>query len=154
MRTNQFTIKLKYLLIFALFLTFQNIISQNIEDKVVSALSDTTIEIRGKLQMENEKFRFDYHDLYQKDSQAKFLQEKGYHGGGPSWLGIIYGAFKMCDSDLIDNIEMKVEVTGITFWSAKKEELDKIGRVVSVLKSDETILLEAIEYAKEYDMML
>ena len=154
MQTKKTIRKITYFLIFTVLLSFQTITAQTLEEKVSKALTDTSIKTRGKLQKESTKFRFDYHDVYQNDSQAKYLQSNGFHGGGPSWLGIIYGAFKMGNSDLIDTIEMKVEVTGITFWSDSKEELDMIGRVIAVIKSDEKVLLESIEYAKEYEMML
>ncbi len=123
-------------------------------DKLINALTDTSIKVIGKLQEANGgKFKYDFHDAYRDDSSAKQLQAEGYHGGGPSWLGIIYGAFKICDSDLIDTIEMEIEVTGVRFWSTNKEDLDQIGRIVSVIKSDEAILKECVNKAVLLDVM-
>ncbi|AUC15285.1 hypothetical protein BTO06_09100 [Tenacibaculum sp. SZ-18] len=135
---------------FTLF-SFQNSFSQ--VEKIQTAISDTSVKFQGKLQQEAGKFRYDYHDVYQENSLAKDLQASGYHGGGPSWLGIIYGAFKLCDNNLIDNVEMKVEVTGVTFWSASKEDLEKIGRVVASIKGDDAILQLAIDKATELGIM-
>lgn len=149
MQTNRFLFK-SICVIIALF-SFQVIFSQ--AEKLKGAITDTSMAIQGKLQAEEGKYRYDYHDIYQKDSLAKDLQASGYHGGGPSWLGIIYGAFKICESDLIDSLEMKVEVTGVTFWSTKKEDLEKVGRVVSVIKTDNTSLQLAIDKATELDIM-
>lgn len=134
-----------------LFLATQNIFAQS--EKVKNAISDTSLQVQGKIQQENGKFRYDYHDIYQEDSLAKDLQASGYHGGGPSWLGIIYGAFQIAEDNLIDNLEMKVEVTGISFWSSSKDDLDKIGRIVNLIKSDDTVLQAAIDKASELGIM-
>lgn len=149
MRNNRFLFK-SVCVIFAM-LSFQIIFSQ--ADKLKGALGDNSITVKGKLQAEKGKYRYDYHDVYQQDSMAKDLQASGYHGGGPSWLGIIYGAFKICDSNLIDDLEMKVEVTGVTFWSPNKEDLEKIGRIVNIVKSDNACLQLAIDKATELDIM-
>ncbi len=145
---------LKKIFTLILIFTLSTSYAQETKEQINNAITDVTLETRGKLSQENAKHRFDYHDVYEKDTQAKFLQGKGFHGGGPSWLGIIYGAFTLCENDLIDKIEMNVEVTGITFWSTDKTDLEKIGRVVKIIKSNEQILLEVIEIAKKYDMML
>ncbi|WP_075340656.1 hypothetical protein [Tenacibaculum agarivorans] len=122
-------------------------------DKLKNALSDTSIKMIGKLQEEGNRFRYDFHDIYSDDSIAKDLQAAGYHGGGPSWLGIIYGAFQACENNLIESFEMKVEVTGVTFWASNKDDLEKIGRLVNVIKSDDTALQLAIDKATELDIM-
>jgi hypothetical protein len=150
MQTQRFFLKLVCVLSLTLF-SFQNSFSQ--VEKLQTAITDTSVKFQGKLQQESGKFRYDYHDVYQEDSLAKDLQASGYHGGGPSWLGIIYGAFKLCDNNLIDEVEMKVEVTGVTFWSANKEDLEKIGRVVGTIKTDDAILQLAIDKATELGIM-
>ncbi|MCH2035233.1 MAG: hypothetical protein MK202_17125 [Tenacibaculum sp.] len=150
MQTQRFFLKLVCVLSLTLF-SFQNSFSQ--VEKIQTAITDTSVKFQGKLQQEAGKFRYDYHDVYQEDSLAKDLQASGYHGGGPSWLGIIYGAFKLCDNNLIDEVEMKVEVTGVTFWSANKEDLEKIGRVVGTIKTDDAILQLAIDKATELGIM-
>ncbi len=131
--------------------SLQSIFSQS--EKLQSAFTDSSIKVHGKLQAEDGKYRYDYHDVYQSDSIAKDLQASGYHGGGPSWLGIIYGAFKICENNLIDDLEMKVVVTGVTFWSSNKEDLEKIGRIVTIVKSDTASLQLAIDKATELDIM-
>ncbi|WP_408040172.1 hypothetical protein [Tenacibaculum amylolyticum] len=150
MQTKKVFLQFVFTFFFTIF-SFQSIFSQ--ADDVKNAMGDTSVKVQGKLQEENGKFRYDYHDIYQEDSLAKDLQASGYHGGGPSWLGIIYGAFKLCGNDLIDNLEMKVEVTGVTFWSTNKEDLEKIGRVVSLIKSNDAVLQASIDKATELDIM-
>lgn len=150
MQTKRFFLQLVCVLSLTLF-SLQNTFAQ--VEKLQTAISDTSVPFQGKLQQENGKFRYDYHDVYQSDSLAKDLQASGYHGGGPSWLGIIYGAFKLCDNNLIDEIEMKVDVTGVTFWSANKEDLDKIGRIVSTIKTNDELLQLAIDKANELGIM-
>ncbi len=150
MQTKRFFLQLVCVFALTLF-SFQNTYSQI--EKLQTAITDATVPFQGKLQQESGKFRYDYHDVYQKDSLAKDLQASGYHGGGPSWLGIIYAAFKLCENNLIDEIEMKVEVTGVTFWSANKEDLEKIGRIVSTIKGNDTVLQLAIDKATELGIM-
>lgn len=50
--------------------------------KLVNSLTNEKIEIRGSLVKVNEsEFRFDYYDIYEKDSHFKFLESKGYQDG-------------------------------------------------------------------------
>lgn len=68
---------------------------------------------------------------------------------GPSWVGIIYGAIKMSDKTLLERVRFDDEAEGLAIWSLDKSNLEKIGRLISVMKSDETILIQAIEVAKK-----
>ncbi len=138
-------------LLSVLLFSIQSSFSQNEDFK--NALNTKDMYFTGVLQQQNGKFRYDYHDIYEKDSLAKDLQASGYHGGGPSWLGIIYGAFKAGGSNLIDGLEMNVEVSGITFWSTNRDDLEKIGRIVSLVKSNDDALQLAIDKATELDIM-
>ncbi len=146
--------KLK-LLLFLCCLSIANFVNgQESKDVLSKAINETSEKVRGVIKPDSGAFRLDYDDVYESDTQAKFLQEKGFHGGGPSWLGIIYGAFTICQDTLIANMDSDVSLTGVSFWSDSKDDLEKIRRVISVIKSDEKILLEAIENAKKDDMML
>jgi len=146
--------KIKYLLVLFIFFSINQIFSQDAKALLTNALTDSSLKQRCIVKPEESHFRLDYDDIYQKDKQAKFLQDLGFHGGGPSWLGILYGAFTLAGSDLINNIDSDVSVTGVSFWSDKKEDLEMISRFIEVIKSDEKILLEVIEIAKQNDMML
>ncbi len=146
--------KLKFLFIITLFLSTSNLLAQDSKALLTSAMDDVSLKKRGVIKPDEADFRLDYDDIYEEDTQAKFLQEKGFHGGGPSWLGIIYGAFSLCENDLIDNTDSDVSVSGVSFWSSSKEDLEKISRIIDLLKSNEKILLESIEIAKEKEMML
>ncbi|MDY0779717.1 hypothetical protein [Tenacibaculum sp. IB213877] len=154
MRVQLSTSYIKTILVFFAFLFIQTSFGQSESETIKNAFTDASIKSRGKLMEESGKFRLEFHDIYESDSQAKYLQGMGYHGGGPSWLGIIFGAFKLAESDLIDQLTMNVEVTGVTFWSANKEELESIQRVISLIKSNDQLLLKSIDKAKEFDMML
>jgi len=147
--------RFKYFLILTLFFTTSIIVGQDTKTLLTNALGNTSMEVkRGVIKPDQTDFRLDYDDIYEEDTQAKFLQAKGYHGGGPSWLGILYGAFSICDNDLINQTDSDVSVTGVSFWSSNKEDLEKISRIIDVIKSDEKILMEAIEIAKQLDVML
>jgi hypothetical protein len=91
--------------------------------------------------------------VYEKDSDYNFLIEKGFQGGGPSWLGIVYGAVQMSDPDLQSKLRFDDEAEGLAIWSADKASLEKVGRLIAVVKSDERILLQAIEVAENAGQM-
>lgn len=135
------------------FLSLSISFSQEIDDKIESVLENHLKPIRGKISEENGVFSLFYFDTYEKDTHAKFLQSKGYHGGGPSWLAIIYTAFNIFDPNIIDSLKFDVEVSGVTFKTSNKEDLLMIARVIALIKSDEAILLEMIERAKALEIM-
>ena len=145
---------LKYFLVFFLFFLTNKISAQEPKEVITKSITDTSLKTRGSIKPEDTHFRLDYDDVYEEDTHAKFLQSKGFHGGGPSWLGILFGAFSLCENDLIKNTDSDVSVTGVSFWSDNKEDLEIISRVIEAIKSDEKILLEVIEIAKQHDMML
>jgi len=155
MKNNLSIIKcLKTVLFLVFFTSTFSTLAQDSKSLLTDALTNTALKKRGIIKPDETDFRLDYDDVFEEDSHAKFLQGKGFHGGGPSWLGILYGAFHICDSNLIEKLDSDVSVTGVSFWSANKEDLEKISRVVDVLKSNEEILFEAIEIAKQKEMML
>ena len=118
--------------------------------KLVNALTNPKIKVKGTLiEINSQQFRLDYYDGDEKDSQIKFLNKNGYQGGGPSWRGIIYGAIKMSDPSIQDKVRFDDEADGLAIWSSKKEALSKIGRLISIVKSDQKVLLEAIAVAEK-----
>ena len=154
MRKTTFNTKLNLFLTLSFIFFLSSINAQAPKELLLKAITETSGDARGVIKDDEGAFRLDYDDVYETDTHAKFLQEKGYHGGGPSWLGIIYGAFHLCDNKMIDSLDSDVSVTGVSFWSDKKEELEIVKRVISVIKSDDAILLEVIEIAKKEDAML
>lgn len=123
-------------------------------EKLTFALTDYESEIRGKvIKISSKEYRFDYYDVYENDSHFDFLISKGYQGGGPSWLGIIYGAIKMSDPEILNKIRFDEEAKGIAIWSSDKNSLEKIGRLITVLKNDETLLLKSINVAEQKGKM-
>lgn len=123
-------------------------------EKLYNALTDKSIEIRGKI-IDNPKseYRYDYYDIYEKDSCLKKLTDKGYQGGGPSWVGIVYGAIRMSDDKLLSNTRFDEEADGLAMWSYDRESLEKIGRLIAVIKTDEKILNECILVAEKNGQM-
>lgn len=145
----------RYFLFPFLFLLLNaNIVSsQEVDDKIESVLEDHLKPVRGKITEENGVFSLFYFDAFEKDTHAKYLQEKGYHGGGPSWLAIIYTAFNIFEPNIIDGLKFDVDVSGVTFKTTNKEDLHMISRVIALIKSDEVILNEMISRAKALDIM-
>ena len=112
---------MKKIILLALFLSTFIVAGQTYKNLLTKTLTDTSLKKRGIIKPDGADFRLDYDDVYEPDTHAKFLQAKKFHGGGPSWLGIIYGAFSICDNNLIETLDSDVSVTGVSFWSSKKE---------------------------------
>ena len=130
------------------FLSCTNSIYKN--EKLVKAISDTTITIRGNIiTLTENDYRFDYYDVSESDSHLDFLQKKRFQGGGYSWEGIVYGAIKLSDPSILNSIRFDSEAEGLAIWSSDKSSLEKIGRLIAVLKTDDEILLECISVAKK-----
>lgn len=142
---------MKYLMILLSFILFWSC-SRTIESnpKLISALDDTRLSIRGKIiKFQNNEYRFDYYDLYEPDSHGAYLNELGYQGGGPSWKGIVFGAIKLSEPNLLDEIRFDEEAEGLIIWSNDNETLKKIGRLICVVKSDSIIMQDCIKIAKQ-----
>jgi len=118
-------------------------------EKLVNSLTDKKVGIRGNIiEISKTEFRLDYYDIDEEDSHSEFLVSEGYQGGGPSWAGIIYGAIKMSDPELFNEIRFDPEAQGLAIWSSERSILEKIGRLISTVKSDDLILAQAIKVAK------
>ena len=117
---------------------------------LLNALNNSEIKIRGTLiEISQNEYRLDYYDVSEEDSHYNFLSSNGYQGGGPSWLGIIYGAIQLSDPAILTKIRFDDEADGLAIWSSDKETLLKIGRLISVIKSDESTLKQAIRMAEQ-----
>lgn len=145
--------KILFASIVCLFINTSVILSQEIDDKLENVLNDASLNSKGKISEENGVFSLYYFDVYEKDSHAKFFQDKGYHGGGPTWLAIIYTAFNVFEPNIINETEFDPQKSGITFKSPNKEDIEMIGRMIFLLKSDEKVLVEMIERAKKLEIM-
>jgi hypothetical protein len=122
--------------------------------QLVNALNNSDLKIRGNLiEVSTGEYRLDYYDVSEQDSYYDFLSANGYQGGGPSWLGIIYGAAQLSDPQLLTKIRFDDEAEGLAIWSSDKETLLKIGRLISIVKSDEAILKQAIQVAEQSGQM-
>lgn len=145
---------MKYLFLFLVCSVFNCSSNPTKNEKLVHALSDNKMSIRGHIvEISNSEFRLDYYDVYEKGSSVKFLEKLKYQGGGESWVGIIYGAIKLSDPNLLDDIRFDPEADGVAIWSTNKRVLEKIGRLLNVIKSDEKILMECIRVAEKNSQM-
>lgn len=115
---------------------------------LINALEDVSIEIRGNLvDIPSHDFRFDYYDVSEEDTHFPFLQNQGFQGGGYSWEGIVYGAIMLSDPSILNKIRFDAEAEGLAIWSSDKTSLQKIGRLITVLKRDDSILNACIKVA-------
>ena len=119
-------------------------------ERLINALTDSTMTTRGNIiKISQTEFRFDYYDVHEKDSDLEILEKMKYQGGGYSWEGIVYGAIKLSDENLLNEIRFDPEAEGLAIWSNNEESLKKVGRLIAVIKSDDKILLDCIERAKK-----
>lgn len=138
-----------YILLFATLSLWGCSTTEGNDNKLVKALNDTTMKMRGVvIEVTPGNYRFDYYDVEEKDSHYKYFDAKGYQGGGPTWKGIIYGAIKLSDVRLANNIRYDDEADGLAVWSNDREVLLKIARLVAVVKSDNIILEKCLKAAE------
>jgi len=124
------------------------------EQKLVNALTGQSITIRGNLiEIDKRTYRLDYYDVHEPDSHYEQLASKGYQGGGPSWLGITYGAIKLSNEAFLCKIRFDDEADGLAIWSSDKPALQQIGRLISVVKADEQLLNRCITVAEAHWQM-
>jgi hypothetical protein len=119
-------------------------------EKLSKALDNSAIVMRGTIvKIPNSELRFDYYDTYEKDSDVKTLERMNYQSGGYSWEGIIYGAITLSDEGLLDKVRFDPEADGIAIWSNDEEALKKIGRLITVIKTDKEVLKQCIKTAED-----
>lgn len=122
----------------------------NKNEKLFNALSDESIEMRGKIiDIPESEFRFDYYDFDEKDSSVEELYRRGYQAGGLSWRGIVYAAIRMSDDKMLLKIRFDEEADGLAIWSYDRKNLEKIGRLIAVIKNNKKILNECILVAEK-----
>ncbi|TMM28833.1 hypothetical protein FDT66_13080 [Polaribacter aestuariivivens] len=136
------------LILFSLFV-FSCTSQEEKSPELVKALIDNNIIPRGQIHKIENEYRLDYYDVYEKDSHMEFLKNKGYQSGGASWSGIIYGAIKLSDDKILTQIRFDDEAEGIAIWSKNRKCLEKVSRLISVVKSDNKLLLKCISIANK-----
>ena len=60
---------------------------------------------------------------------------------------------KELETEILNKIRFDEEAEGIAIWSSDKNTLEKIGRLITVLKNDDSILLESIKIAEKNGKM-
>lgn len=111
-------------------------------------------DMRGTIiEISETNFRYDYYDIYEKDSHLEYLDQKGYQGGGPSWEGIIWGVLKIKTPAILEQIEFDAEGEGLAIWCNKREPLEEIAKLVAEVKMNDQLLNEAIKIAEESGIM-
>jgi len=122
-------------------------------EKLVTALNNTKLEIRGYIVDLTPEYRYDYYDVNEKDSDYKYFEAKGFQGGGPTWVGVVYGAIQLSDPEILNQIRFDEEADGLAIWSHDKNVLIKIGRLISAVKKNRHLLEESIAVATKYGQM-
>ena len=124
------------------------------EKKFKELFADDTIPHRGEIvDMEEHGYRLHYFDLNERDSHYDLLSEKGFQGGGPTWHGIVSGAIELTDPTLSNEIYMDEDSEGIIVSSKNRKVLEKIGRLIAILKSNPELLAAAIHVAEKREMI-
>lgn len=124
--------------------------------KKTQPLKATVIDagtLRGRVVNVEGRFRYEYFDVNEPDSSAAWLQAKGFQGGGPSWAGIVHGLVKLKRPELFDALEFDEEADGLVIWSTNRDALFAVARLVTDVKTDETLMKKAIEVANADDVM-
>jgi len=124
------------------------------EKKFRELFADERNPYRGEIMdMEGHEFSLHYFDLNEEDSHYDVLSEKGFQGGGPTWHGIVSGAIELTDPTLNGEIYIDEDSEGIIVSSENKKVLEKIGRLIAILKSNPDLLAAAIHVAEKKQMI-
>ncbi len=126
---------------------------QEYADKIDAVFDNPNAVMKGKIETENNMHKLHFYDKYEKDSIVSYFQEKGYQGGGASWLAIIYVAFNTYEENLIDLVKYDAEASGITFKSDTIEDLQMISKVIGLIKTDQTVLDALVDEAVKLKIM-
>lgn len=117
--------------------------------ELIAALNDDNLAIRGKIiTIAPNDFRYDYYDIHEEDTHYDKLRSLGYQGGGVTWAAIIYGAIRLSDPKISDNIRFDEESDGVAIWCSDSITLTKVGRLVAFLKNNDELLLRSLEAGK------
>lgn len=124
------------------------------EKKLKELLADEKIQGRGEIMdMEEHGFQLHYFDLNETDSHFDALSEQGFQGGGPTWYGIVSGAIHLADPTLNDEIYIDDDSEGIIISSKSKAVLEKMSRMIGILKSEPELLSASIHIAEKNEMI-
>lgn len=92
---------------------------------------------------------WDYYDVQEPDSSLAFLQKRGFHGGGPSWRGIVHGLVALQTPRTLAFLDFDDEAEGLRVCSRDRTSLERVGQLVFRAKQDEAFLLKAVARAQE-----
>jgi len=93
------------------------------------------------------EYLYRYFDTSAPDSSLQMLQELGFHGGGPSWAGIVHGLVSLRAPKTASKIELDPEGEGLVVRSTNRAALLTVARLVAECKQNKTLLVQAIERA-------
>ncbi len=118
-------------------------------EEINKIIIDNRSPMRGRIhEIEFNKFRLDYYDIYEEDSSMQYLMSKQLQGGGETWYGIINQAIKFVNPSLNNGVDFDPEADGLAIWSNNKSKLEQISRLINVIKTEESFLVNCVETAK------
>lgn len=147
-------VRMNTVILFILLVSCTNVSDENQENKnesnKIQILQTDYMEMRGEIvEVSATEFRYDYYDIYEKDSHYEFFSNKGYQGGGPTWEGIIYGALKLKNPNVLIQIRFDPEGEGLAIWSSTRQPLEFIAKLVYTIKNDEELMIMAMKKAEK-----
>lgn len=91
---------------------------------------------------------YSYYDVREADSSTALLQARGLQGGGESWASVVRALVALKKPAIGLVIELDPEGDGLSVRSRKRSALVEVAKLVAAAKSDEALLLLALEQAR------
>lgn len=107
-----------------------------------------TLEVDGR-----REHSYSYYDVHERDPSTTLLQGQGFHGGGPSWAGIVHGLVALRAPELAGHLELDPEGDGLQVKSKRRAALQKVAKLVAAAKKDSALIQAAIERARTDGVM-
>lgn len=74
-----------------------------------------------------------------------FMQEKGYNGGGPSFIDIIINLIQIHDKEMLTEVDFDDASDGATVFANRRKPLEKVAILMGKALEDRDFLLQAID---------
>lgn len=122
--------------------------------KLKNALTDNSVSMRGDIsEISENQFIYQFYDYHEDDSHFSYFEEKGYQGGGDTWAALVEAAINLSDKSLLNELHLDPEADGLAIHSRERQTLEKVGRLVYLLKTDKAVLEDCIEEATKMRIM-
>jgi hypothetical protein len=112
------------------------------------------VNLKGTIiQINQNRYRYDYHDFSEEDSIYSLLHSMGYQGGGDTWAGIALGILALKEPSTIPKIELDPEAGSLAVWANSQEPLLIIAKWIGEVVEDKNLLIDAIQIAENEGWM-